>query len=109
MILTAYFLLTIAYAVLMIVYRIGWLKQPVFRVDPHFLPATSITVVIPARNEADNITACIRSILNQDYPATLVEIIIVDDRSTDKTPAILSHYSESITNLKTTRITQENP
>lgn len=45
-----------------------------------------VTVVIPARNEAGNIAACVQSILMSRYPA--LEIIVVDDHSADDTLAI---------------------
>ncbi len=47
-----------------------------------------ISIVVPARNEAANIERCVRSLLTQDYPR--VEVIVVDDDSTDATPAILA-------------------
>jgi len=65
--------------------------------------APLISVCIPARNEARNIRACVKAILNQDYPN--FEIIVLDDRSTDATPEILrdlilesdsSSYSQSM-------------
>jgi len=43
----------------------------------------SVTVIVPARNEALNIETCIRSIAAQDYP--VFDIIVVDDRSDDGT------------------------
>jgi cellulose synthase/poly-beta-1,6-N-acetylglucosamine synthase-like glycosyltransferase len=56
---------------------------------PHFTgtgtPATAISIIIAARNEEDNIAACIHSVCRQQYPAHLLQIIIIDDNSTDKT------------------------
>ena len=43
----------------------------------------SIAVIVPARNEAPTLDACIQSLLNQDYPD--LRIVIVDDRSRDAT------------------------
>ena len=53
---------------------------------PTLLPAAwpSVTVVIPARNEADGIAETIGSLLRQDY-AGAVQIILVDDDSSDGT------------------------
>ncbi|MBS1616580.1 MAG: glycosyltransferase [Bacteroidetes bacterium] len=79
------FLLTIGYVGLMILYRIGWGLQPDFKIQVDFEPSTRITVIIPARNEAQNIAACIRSITAQEYPSQLLEIILVDDHSEDQT------------------------
>src|SRR5215210_3081269 len=78
---TCCILLTMAYALLMCVYCIGWKKQPTFTADSAFQPATAISVIIPARNEAANIEACICSLLGQHYPVQLFEIIVVDDHS----------------------------
>ncbi|WP_353259692.1 glycosyltransferase, partial [Prochlorothrix hollandica] len=47
-------------------------------------PAPRVAVVIPARNEAEGIGACVRSLLTQDYPGS-VQVILVDDQSDDGT------------------------
>ena len=46
-----------------------------------------VSVIVPARNEVDNIEACVRSILATAYRP--LEVIVVDDRSTDGTAAIV--------------------
>ncbi len=46
-----------------------------------------VSVVVPARNEADAIEACLDSLRACDYPTDRYEIIVVDDRSTDGTAA----------------------
>jgi chlorobactene glucosyltransferase len=46
-----------------------------------------VSILIPARNEEHNITHCIESLLKLDYPR--YEIIVINDRSTDSTLAIL--------------------
>lgn len=47
------------------------------------VPAPSVSVIIPARNEERNIERCVRSVLATRYPS--VEVIVVDDHSTDAT------------------------
>jgi len=42
-----------------------------------------ISVLVPARNEENNILGCIESLLQSDYPR--MEIVVLDDNSTDKT------------------------
>jgi chlorobactene glucosyltransferase len=46
-----------------------------------------VSVLVPARNEALNIGACVRSLLAQDYPAFRVHVL--DDHSSDETPVIV--------------------
>ena len=45
----------------------------------------SVSVIIPARDEAQNIEVCLVSLLKQDYPHQRYEIIVVDDESRDGT------------------------
>ncbi len=47
-----------------------------------------ISVITPTFNEEKNIKACIDSIFLQDYPKKLIEIIVIDDNSTDETVRI---------------------
>jgi GT2 family glycosyltransferase len=53
----------------------------------------SITVIVPARNEADDVAECLQSLLSQDYEN--LRIIAVDDRSTDRTGEILDQLADS--------------
>lgn len=46
-----------------------------------------VSVIVPARDEERNIERCVASLLAQDYPD--FEVIVVDDGSTDATPALL--------------------
>ncbi|MBI5352391.1 MAG: glycosyltransferase [Chloroflexi bacterium] len=48
-----------------------------------------VSICIPARNEENNIRNSVESALAQDYPN--LEVIVLDDRSTDATPEILRH------------------
>jgi len=57
-----------------------------------------VSVVIPARNEVDNIKSCIDSLVTQDYPD--FEIIVVDGGSTDGTCRLLDEYAEKYDNFK---------
>ena len=47
-----------------------------------------VSVLVPARNEEANIGECVRSLLAQDYPD--FEVVVLDDRSTDRTAEILA-------------------
>ena len=63
----------------------GWIRVPA--VDA-LVDAPSLSIVVPARNEERNIEGCVRSLLAQT--AIDVEVIVVDDRSTDATRALLA-------------------
>lgn len=80
--------LFISYAFLLMRYKRGWNRQNGQAAATAKSPYITISVIIPARNEQDNIATCIRSILNNDYPLAMLEIIVIDDFSEDDTAAI---------------------
>jgi cellulose synthase/poly-beta-1,6-N-acetylglucosamine synthase-like glycosyltransferase len=45
----------------------------------------TVSVIVPAHNEAEVIDRCLNSVKTQDYPVDLLEIIVIDDGSTDET------------------------
>jgi glycosyltransferase involved in cell wall biosynthesis len=50
---------------------------------------TAVSFVMPVRNEEEYIRASLKSLLDQSYPATELEIIVVDGRSSDRTREII--------------------
>ena len=54
------------------------------------VPDTMVTIAMPAYNEEHYIETCIASVQAQDYPRELIEILVADGRSTDKTRDILA-------------------
>jgi cellulose synthase/poly-beta-1,6-N-acetylglucosamine synthase-like glycosyltransferase len=52
--------------------------------------------VVAARNEEKLIIPLLESLSRQDYPADLLEIIIVNDNSTDRTPIVVSEFTEKL-------------
>jgi hopene-associated glycosyltransferase HpnB len=55
----------------------------------------SICAVIPARNEAEMLPICLRSLLTQDYPGTL-NVILVDDQSNDGTAEVARQTADEV-------------
>ncbi len=51
-------------------------------------PAPLVSILVPARNEAANIKACLESLSHQDYPN--IEILVLDDNSSDDTSDIVN-------------------
>ncbi len=97
--------LALAYAAVMLLYLIGWRNLPRWEIPVGFIPVMPVTVIIPARNEAENIAACLQSILRGTYPAALLEIIVIDDFSTDATAALVAQIAEN-TRHATVRLTR---
>lgn len=85
--------LTIFYAGMIFYLRLGWGKIPYFDASGK-TPITSVSILIAARNEEGKIEKTVLDILAQDYPAELLQLIIVDDNSTDRTAEIISGYSD---------------
>jgi chlorobactene glucosyltransferase len=54
---------------------------------------SKVTVILPARDEAANIGRCLGSLAGQDYPRDRMEIVVVDDDSSDSTPAIVRAFA----------------
>lgn len=53
-----------------------------------------VSVIIPCRNEERHIEACLMSLLNNGYPKTNLELIVVDGESSDKTIQIVSELQK---------------
>src|SRR5919205_2800163 len=68
------------------------------------LPSTVpfVSVIVPARNEQDNIERCILSLLGQNYPN--FEVIAIDDNSTDNTLDIMQNIKSREKNLKAKKL-----
>ncbi|MEO0470068.1 MAG: glycosyltransferase [Bacteroidota bacterium] len=59
----------------------------------------SVEIIIPARNEAANITACLKSVLAQQYPGEW-QITLINDQSTDETYALATALAQQNPRLK---------
>ncbi|MBC8526789.1 MAG: glycosyltransferase [Candidatus Cloacimonetes bacterium] len=59
-----------------------------------------VSVVVAARNEAENIIHLLTTLINQDYPQNMYEIIIADDRSVDRTVEIVKKFQQKFNNIK---------
>jgi mycofactocin system glycosyltransferase len=59
-----------------------------------------VSVIIPVRNRPEEIRGCLDSLGEIDYPPERMEIIVVDDASTDHTPDVVSKYPVTLIPLK---------
>jgi len=84
--------LLIIYSILILFYRAGWLELKSFSQTDN-VPSIKISVIIPARNEEENIGKLLSSLEKQTYPSHLFKVIVVDDHSIDNTVVVINGYS----------------
>lgn len=69
-------------------------KEQTQEIDESTLPLVSF--IIPAHNEEKTIERKLENTFNLNYPSNALEVIVVDDGSTDKTPAILKTLQQTL-------------
>lgn len=67
---------------------------------PQLEPEPRVSVVVPVRNGAATLGALLDSLLALDYPSDRLEIIVVDNASTDDTPDILERYAPRVRSVR---------
>lgn len=63
-------------------------NRKAFSSIPAMAKLPRVSILVPARNEADSIARTVRSLKALDYPKGRCEVIVIDDGSTDETAAI---------------------
>ncbi len=81
----------ICYFTLIMLFLWGWRRTSVVN-RTTCSGKTIVTVVIALRNEAENIPQLTRMLKSQDYPGDLMEILFVDDHSSDTTKEAIHFY-----------------
>jgi cellulose synthase/poly-beta-1,6-N-acetylglucosamine synthase-like glycosyltransferase len=84
----------LGYGILIDYYRRSWNKIPLF--DINASPGEkniAVTIIVPARNEEKNIGNCLASLLQQSYPHEMMQIIVVNDHSTDRTVELVESFN----------------
>ena len=84
--------LLVLYSYLILYYRAGWQELKPFSPTAQG-SSIKISVIIPARNEEENIGKLLSSLEKQTYPNHLFEVVVVDDHSTDNTATVVNSYS----------------
>jgi mycofactocin system glycosyltransferase len=80
--------------------RKGFLEQEGF---PLLSDYPYVSIIIPVRNRAEEITACLQSLDRLDYPLERREVIVVDDASNDSTREVVSAFPVQLIPLKERR------
>lgn len=92
-------LITLIYLLLIGSFIWGFDKVSAFSLED--IPAnTTFTIVIPFRNEAENLPVLLNSIKNLNYPKHLFEVIFVDDDSNDNSVNIIKNFIKNTSNFK---------
>lgn len=99
------FALTIFYVSILWAYKNEWQDIQETGEQPA-TGSTTISIIIPARNEAKNIFNILHDIFEQNYPAELFEVIVIDDHSDDETYAISSSFAERHPHFKTLKLSE---
>jgi cellulose synthase/poly-beta-1,6-N-acetylglucosamine synthase-like glycosyltransferase len=99
-------LLLLCYSAIILFFLKGWLTLKTgVQMQKDF--KTTVTVLIPVRNEAKHIATLLKSLQAQHYPISLFKIILIDDHSTDQTASIAA--SLELQNLQIINLALENP
>ena len=101
-------LLMIGYGVLIEFYHRAWNRMPSGAKDLQLNQQvqTKVSIIVSLRNESDNVLPLMQSLLSQDYPSHLYEIILIDDHSDDDTLLLLQGYAHE-PNVRTYSLAQE--
>ena len=93
-------LLSLFYVAFIFLYMTFWKRLSFFQNTEGYVPKTFISVLIPARDEQDNITECLQAIVSGNYQKSLFEIIVIDDHSEDETPQYVRDFSVKNPNVR---------
>jgi len=104
----ALWLIVCSYALFTLVLWRVWKRMPEFQTEVGDSVSEEriwLSVIIPVRNEAENIGALLRDLENQTLSPQLFEVWVVDDESTDQTAAIVTDFAgKSLLNLHLIRM-----
>lgn len=86
---------SVLYFSMVMYFFIGWLRlKKASGTDQPIANPPFVTIIVPTRNESENIQACLESIFKQNYPKQRFEVIVIDDYSTDPTIRLAREIKE---------------
>jgi len=85
-------------SVVLLVTLVNAFTAPMLKNAPALQNTPRVSVLVPARNEEKNIGDCLASLVKQDY--SNLEILVLDDDSTDQTAAIVRQFSAQDSRIK---------
>ena len=96
--------LAFIYLGLQVYFTVSWQSIALFNACAEQTRFDRFSVIVPARDEEDNIETLIKSALEQNYPMDKYEIIVVDDQSTDHTLEIVNSFSSSLLKVMSLKV-----
>ncbi|MGK9476988.1 glycosyltransferase [Melioribacter sp. OK-6-Me] len=81
----------------LVIFAIG-ARKVYYKINKGELP--SISIIVAARNEEDNIIPCLEALDKLEYPEDKIEIILVNDNSTDNTEKLIAEFIEGKSKFK---------
>ena len=88
-----YTAILLVYLIVILVLLYGYQKQATFHLRKEAV-ITKFSIVIPFRNEADNLPALLQSLQQLSYPETHFEVLFVNDHSEDLSEEIIQKQLE---------------
>lgn len=85
----------------------GWRKLKPFTFNRNNKTSTSVSIVIAARNEEQNIAQCLNDLLVQDFSGENYEIIVIDDHSSDNTSEEVNKIANLTDKIKLIRLAEK--
>ena len=85
------FLTALGYYAMIAIFTYGWYKLK-SGFEPETLPETKVTIVVALRNEENNILKLLENFKALIYPKELLEIVLVNDHSTDNTVKFVEDF-----------------
>ena len=83
---------SLSYAVLIFIFTSGWsrlMKAVPLEISEHIF---KVSVVVAARDEEHTLLQLLDDLTRQDYPQSFIEVIVVDDFSSDRTAELVANY-----------------
>ncbi|HBN45279.1 MAG TPA: glycosyltransferase [Candidatus Marinimicrobia bacterium] len=68
----------------------------------------TVSVIIAARNEENNLPGIFQDLTQLDYPKELLNIVIVDDRSTDNTWSLITHFADQHAHIQGIQVKEKS-
>jgi len=80
------------YFIIIVAYATGWFTMKPYKPSKTKGFVTKTSIIVPARNEENNILQLLKDLVSQTVHASIFEIIVVDDLSSDNTVSLVRNF-----------------